>query len=328
MDKQLPLVSIIVPAFNTGAYMGECLQSLSTQSYHAIEIIVVDDGSTDDTATIADDYMGRDRRFKVIHQQNHGLSNARNVGLSASSGSFIMFCDSDDTVDPEWVKTLVDQIQADNSDVVFHTMGDYGNDGSIRYLEHKQIVDLIPDATLDRAYNKIFRADFLRNNNVRFDENMKYGEDAKFVMAVLSVTEKPITVICKNLYRYRIVSGSISHRKYIPGLWNYKRQIYDAREEYFLQKGLLNVYKSVSYNTLKLNSIIHALFNVLSPCNPMNTVEQIDACREIFSSMHFREAIRFGKKPVDIGSVIWLLLKTQSPELFYWIVRICRAIKR
>lgn len=101
------LVSIIIPVYNTAAFLSECLDSVLSQTYNEIEVILVDDGSIDDSLSICNDYAQKDGRFKVIHQENNGAASARNTGLDQAAGKYIMFCDSDDMVSDRWVEHML-----------------------------------------------------------------------------------------------------------------------------------------------------------------------------------------------------------------------------
>ena len=101
------LVSVIVPVYNAEKYVGECLESIINQSYKHLEIIVVDDGSTDGSSKICDEYALQDNRIQVIHQVNCGQSSARNVGIAMCSGKYITFVDSDDYINPIMVEKLM-----------------------------------------------------------------------------------------------------------------------------------------------------------------------------------------------------------------------------
>ncbi|MBQ2236263.1 MAG: glycosyltransferase family 2 protein, partial [Muribaculaceae bacterium] len=111
------LISVIVPAYNVEAYLAQCLDSLLAQTYRNLEIIVVDDGSTDGTGALADDYAVADDRVRVIHQRNGGLSAARNAALNVMTGSLVMMVDSDDYVAPNCVATLLHTLESTESDI-------------------------------------------------------------------------------------------------------------------------------------------------------------------------------------------------------------------
>lgn len=103
-----PKISIIVPVYNTQEYLKQCLDSITAQTYQNLEIILADDGSTDDSPQICDDYAEKDSRIQVLHLQNGGASAARNAGLDIAKGEFIAFCDSDDWIEPFLCERLMD----------------------------------------------------------------------------------------------------------------------------------------------------------------------------------------------------------------------------
>ncbi|MCD8248285.1 MAG: glycosyltransferase [Lachnospiraceae bacterium] len=111
MEKKEPLISVIVPVYQVEAWLSRCLDSLLVQTYENMEIILVDDGSHDSCPAICDAYADRDNRVHVIHQENRGLSGARNSGIDAATGAYIAFVDSDDYVAPDFIETLYELIQ-------------------------------------------------------------------------------------------------------------------------------------------------------------------------------------------------------------------------
>ena len=135
---QKPLVSIIVPIYKVEPYLRRCIDSIVNQTYTNLEIILVDDGSPDDSPRICDEYAARDNRIIVIHQENGGLSDARNAGLKKSKGDYIYFVDSDDWLDKNAIKILYDIIKASASDIV---IGNYitTNESGIFEQEKKNV---------------------------------------------------------------------------------------------------------------------------------------------------------------------------------------------
>ena len=113
-----PLLSIIVPIYNVEQYLERCIESIINQTYKNLEIILVDDGSKDNSGTIADTYASKDNRIKVIHKENGGLSDARNHGLDQSKGKYIMFIDSDDFIDSSMCEILFETAEKYFSDIV------------------------------------------------------------------------------------------------------------------------------------------------------------------------------------------------------------------
>ena len=117
IGASIVLVSVIVPVYNVLPYLRESLDSVINQTYKDLEIIIVDDGSTDGSDAVCEEYA-KDSRVKVIHQKNHGLSAARNVGLDIARGDYIAFLDSDDVYLPDMIQTMVEGIQKSQADVV------------------------------------------------------------------------------------------------------------------------------------------------------------------------------------------------------------------
>ena len=118
MENQ-PLVSVIIPVYNVEEYLRECVDSVIGQTYKNLEIVLVDDGSTDSSGKICDEYLEKDERVAVIHQKNGGLSQARNKGFSESDGKYVYFLDRDDYISENTLGTLVEIAEKDNSDIVF-----------------------------------------------------------------------------------------------------------------------------------------------------------------------------------------------------------------
>jgi glycosyltransferase involved in cell wall biosynthesis len=118
-DTEHPLISVIVPVYNVEPYLDRCIQSLVSQTYRNLEIILVDDGSPDKCPQMCDVWAAKDSRIRVIHQENRGSSEARNSGLDVASGEFIGFVDSDDWVDYDMYASLYDDIVAENADIAF-----------------------------------------------------------------------------------------------------------------------------------------------------------------------------------------------------------------
>lgn len=114
----IDLVSVIIPVYNVQAYLRETLESVIGQSYHNLEILIVDDGSQDGSGEICDQYAATDSRIRVFHQRNAGVSAARNVGLDAITGQAVMFLDSDDVYHPEIVKTMVETMNRERADKI------------------------------------------------------------------------------------------------------------------------------------------------------------------------------------------------------------------
>ena len=225
--KNNPLVSIIIPIYNTKKYFKTCLDSVINQTYQNLEIILVDDGSTDDSGKIADDYAKKDKRIKVIHQKNQGQSTARNVGLKKATGNYISFVDSDDELNKNFIKELL-QLYQKNPKTSLTSCGflrKYLNTKQKEILYIKPSSKKIPkespkayilrllaiDGRLYSSVNKLYRADIAKT--LKFDQTLNFAEDTKFVLDYLQKTNKEISFILKPLYIYNFGSENSTINK-------------------------------------------------------------------------------------------------------------------
>lgn len=176
------MVSIIVPIYNTERYLSKCLESIRTQTYSDIEVIMVDDGSTDGSRNMANGYTERDGRFRLFSQENAGVSAARNHGLDVAEGEYILFVDSDDWLEPRMIEKLVYNMIEYSTDIsgcqydrsrcfIGEATEVWNRDIALQnFLVHKQINGSL--------VNKLFKKELIESK--RLDESIKYGEDALF----------------------------------------------------------------------------------------------------------------------------------------------------
>lgn len=190
-------VSIVIPVYNTGNYLYKCVESLLLQTLRDIEIVIVDDGSHEDTAAICEELAARDSRIRVYHKPNEGVSKARNYALDRVTGKYIGFVDSDDWVDTTMYQTLVDTIEQQNADLVYcdaTTTWDDGRSASDTFstLSNSTILEtknLSPRTTCEiagSAWRGLFKSSTLKKYNIRFPEDLKFSEDRIFNLLVLT----------------------------------------------------------------------------------------------------------------------------------------------
>ena len=225
-----PLVSIIVPIYNVEECLNRCLESLLNQSYRKTEIILVDDGSTDNSSRIADCYARYDRRIHVIHKTNGGLSSARNVGLRYVAGEWIAFVDSDDYVDKNYISTLLQLAQSNNAEIAMCNYYRVKLDGTVsesllgwtsEVLTNKEAIDDI--FTYKRAvsvWQSIFRADLFYDNNILFPEGREY-EDISTKVKTLFFANK-VAFTNEKLYYYVEREGSITNQSFKESVFHDK----------------------------------------------------------------------------------------------------------
>lgn len=203
-------VTIIVAAYNVDKYIEECILSILNQTYQNIEIIVVDDCSTDNTSSICDSFCLKDSRVRIIHNKvNFGVSKTRNIALNLASGKYVVFVDGDDSLCPDYVDYMLNLMKITQGEMCL-SINCYHDK-----RENQTEIDTVEKLTSERAtalllsqdvdvgcWNKIYNREFLISHNIRFAEDLFYGEGLQFITSV-SMYAKAIGVGKRKVYFYR-----------------------------------------------------------------------------------------------------------------------------
>lgn len=229
-------VSFIVPAYNVSMYIKECIESIINQTEKEIEIIIVDDGSSDDTPAICDEYKKKDDRILVIHKQNGGLSSARLAGFKKATGKYVLFVDGDDYIESDMAKKLVMSAEENHSDVVlcgYYTNSKKGQFAHYLSLDKKIIYgrdDIIENyiqpfiGTKSNGINlprflcfkllkrELIKYDFFKHENIYFSEDVVFNLLYTDYVNIISIVNEP-------LYHYRLNPTSLSN-KHRPDKWH------------------------------------------------------------------------------------------------------------
>lgn len=291
------LITIIVPVYNVEEYLQKCIESILEQSYENLEIILVDDGSTDDSGKICDEYVKKDKRIKVFHKKNEGVSSARNLGISKSKGSLICFVDSDDWIEKDLCLKLINAIQENCADIVLcgYNRVTGKNREKINSSGKNQIISgreylincLNPQTSYGFCHMKLIRKKII--NEIRFDENLKVGEDALFNIKISSNINKAI-FLKENLYNYRINISSTVRKfdvqyvdKYLNAIKiinSYLKKNYEEDKEI-----LQNFYNFIAF---------HVMLIAVNYCyNPENNFKKVNnEFSQICNIIEFKEGIK------------------------------------
>ena len=205
-----PKISVIVPVYKAEKYLLRCVDSILAQTFTDFELILVDDGSPDNSGTICDEYAQKDSRVRVFHKENGGVSSARNLGLDNARGEWITFCDADDYVTPDWLMAYSDAMVSNadlaiqgyhiidsNRNIVKHLPSQKGNT-----VEDKQklIVSLMCQGVYGFLWVKLFKRQLIEENNIRFDIKSSFREDAQFLSKYLEYMNSFICLDYENYY--------------------------------------------------------------------------------------------------------------------------------
>lgn len=219
MMRSGELISVIVPVYNVADYLEQCLDSILNQTYKEFEVILVDDGSTDTSYSICDEYVKRDSRFHLFRQENKGLSAARNAGLELCKGGYVTFVDSDDFVSPEYLQGMIENLKQADADIAICEHYRLEN-GTFYFQKHdlndREIISSrdafkrIHQVNYAVAWGKLFKSSLFRY--VRFPVGRVY-EDS-FTLPKLYMFCEKIVVLPDELYCYRQRSTSIINSQY------------------------------------------------------------------------------------------------------------------
>lgn len=313
--------SIVIPVYNASKYLGHCLDSILSQDFRLFELILVDDGSKDESLHICKKYAALDERVIVIHKNNGGPSSARNIGIKKSNGRYILFIDSDDWVDSNYLSKAYELIK--NKDADLYVLGfivDYSSRIEVfelkeRFYVKKQICDFIDTELKKRhwgnPWNKIFKKDIIQFNNIIFDESINYSEDALFNFCYVNC--------CNSVYSSNITSY---HYRNIENQGSLSKRILQFKEnQEILNKLLLEGMKLSSneewrytLNTYLLNEMILWLLKCPKDKYLKLNVE------------YFLENIPRGKFHIYVlsgikGFILKLLINTRSPYFMNFILK-------
>lgn len=259
-NKIMAKVSIIVPIYNVEKYLDRCIKSLINQTLYDIEIVLVNDGSTDSSKKIAEKYSKIDNRIVLINKENEGGSIARNTGLNLATGEYIMFLDSDDYYEPNCVEESFLKIVNDGSDVVVFGSKHIDEEGNIikeiipketkgMYIkEHPEILMSIENCTWD----KIYKSSLFKDNHLKYPENLYY-QDFGITFCIMANVNK-ISFTSKTLINYIVnrkgsITSEISDRLYDI------LKIVEHNINYYKSKDIYDIY----YEEIKAISIINII---------------------------------------------------------------------
>jgi glycosyltransferase involved in cell wall biosynthesis len=243
-----PKISIIIPVYNVEPYLRNCLDSVVNQTMREIQIICINDGSTDNSSVILGECAGCDSRFLIINKTNGGVASARNAGLALAIGKYVIFVDSDDTVDIKLCEKVYEKAEQSNADFVlfFHDTSDnqrricditINTDDKVSWEEKKCLLKF------GLVCGKLWRKDFLQKNNLKFYEKLYWLEDTMFYWHGLQLATK-VSIFPEKLYHYNIHETSLSSSLYgnnSLGIFG----IFTKCKLYLMEHELYQYYKSL-----------------------------------------------------------------------------------
>lgn len=329
------LVSVVVPVYNAEKCIERCVKSILNQTYSCVEVLCVNDGSTDQSADIIKEIMNIDSRVVIINKANSGVSDTRNSGINISKGSYVMFVDADDYIEKNYIEQMVAALEKTKSELVVSAYTEVKNGIFTKKTTYYNQDDILFDITFPTNLYKFFSTcefnpcwkqliskKMLDINSIRFDKNIKYGEDMLFSLACYSKSKK--TVYLNNYgYNYLLNEDSVMHRKNIEAMEKYyldNKKIHDI---------ILHKYQLDKENAENLNFKILRTFNnitttlVFSKYKYATYSNIVAKFRKIYKEefSNYRLFSR-GKTSENFS----LMLLKYNLKLFYFLIKKIKAV--
>lgn len=336
-----PKVSIIVPVYNAAKYLNQCLDSILGQVLNEIELILINDGSTDNSGAICDGYARQDGRVKVVHQNNEGVSQARNTGLEMCLGEYIGFVDADDWIEADMYSEMLAMINSHQADIGICSFTRFnGVDLQDCILpSDKQTVftgeaikeTLLPNyiSTIDLQGNKqevlessvwkcVFRRDLIRANQISFNPQLKVREDVVFFIQALSVADR-IAVSQQPYYHYRqdVRLKDSTTQKYMQDAYQYLQLSKEEIEAIIRRIGYVDrMQRPLQWSSCM--QVLAAIRNLCAPGSPHRLRERAALARDYIADSAFKsnvDQLGYSFFRRDHIILIWLLRHS-----FIWTV--------
>ncbi len=310
----LPKVSIIVPVYNAEQYLRQCIESVLDQTLQDIELILVDDGTPDNSGVICDKYAECDNRVKVIHKENAGMVAARNDGLRTAKGNWVLFADADDFFELTALNELYKRGEESNADIVFGDINVLEGDKS-RTVEFyrsefttddQNIIEQLIKADFSCKYcfdppksgpgmfyggpwNKLVRREFLIRNNIAFDKSLKMFEDVLYTAYLFANAEK-VSYIHIVAYNYRLLQGS-STKSYKSDLPSINEAIFKAWDLFRAQFDPSGIYQYPFYALVmrRFTTLLGLYF--FNKSNPLPLNVQFKELKKLMKTAPYDKAI-------------------------------------
>lgn len=303
-----PKVSIVVPIYNGEKYIDNCINNIKRQTYQEFELILVDDGSTDNTAKICDSYAEDDKRIKVIHQKNKGLSAARNAGTRSALGEYLVYVDVDDDITNSLLEDNVLLAVKNDADVVMYNFWYYNVDtkekkenligegfvGNSEEFFKNFLIKALSHEVFNAPWNKLYKLSFLRDNNLKFFEEYPIYEDIIFGTKMFQFAEK-IVVNDNMYYVYYVRSSGSLITKYVDGYFKSVSKFYSNALDY-CSKYQENEEQKKKFAGLYVRLVTTNLKQI--SCNDKLDKEQK---QELISNICNDELFRSALKTADLG---------------------------
>lgn len=310
LNKTHNMISIIIPIYNAEKYLNDCLKSIQQQTYSDFEVLMVDDGSKDSSAEICTTFESGDSRFHYVHQENAGVSVARNAGLARAKGEWISFVDADDAIDENFLKEMLNQSGAYDAVNCDYTSDPktLGKSGGMYAISKEGLIKSIiyEKSKTPQLWSLIYKKSIIDKRGLRFTPGCIRNEDYEFFMKYLAACEKPIALMKYIGYYYRLNPTSVMHQ-----LRSRKSVLMSLEATKSVEKTLEDIGLIPQDSRLTAFSLTTFLF-IMSREKNHDMYEELHSLFPI--KKHTKTSMRYGSTRVKGAAFLYLLL---GQRLFY-----------
>ena len=299
----MPQISIVVPVYNVEQYLHRCIDSILVQTFSDFELILVDDGSPDNCGRICDEYAAKDGRIRVIHQKNSGLSAARNAGMELAQGNYILFCDSDDYVSPQWCETLIASAAKKPGKYVFggiHEvfLGKPNAPAKMLTPENEEteysvsaFLTLHTKSMVGFAWNVLYDAAIIREHHLRFRKDLVI-EDLPFCLEYLKYMHALVYCGHAGYYYVQRDSSSLSRKYYQDGFRKWREKYAMIQE--FIEQCIPLKSQELCKKTVAdfyLYFFLTSLENTFDKRSTLSFLQKLKYNQEVINSPEFKHCL-------------------------------------
>lgn len=315
------LITVVIPVYNTEKYLDKCIKSVLKQTYKRLEIILIDDGSTDNSPSICDYYEKKDNRIKTVHLNNSGVSSARNTGIKLSKGEYITFIDSDDFINEKYIEYLLLNMEKNTLNICLYkyffkdmeeiTVDDEYN---VTKIEKNDFIKLSEYDLLNAPVCKLYNNEIIKKNNIRFNEKLSLGEDLLFNYDYMNYIDF-INLKHTYLYYYRKMDTNTLSGKYFNNMREIQLLLLDKTTLFFK-----NINNNKLLNCFRMQMIMTIVENEFRSNNKF--IKKYIKARHILADKQIKKMIKDNKNGFDRIKYFMLI------HNMYLTFKICVCIKK
>lgn len=305
------LVSIVVPVYNLEKFIDRCLSSIENQTYNNIEIIVVDDGSTDLSYQIINKHLIKEHRMKYVKQENNGVSSARNRGIMIAKGKYITFIDGDDYVSPTMIESLLNTATNGNFDIVYCLFSTGLVVNNKKPLANNYIKSILVGEIQRSACGILFDLELIKRESLLFDKELTYGEDMLFSIHALLLTNKNVGLVSEKYYIVEERQGSAIRTMNLNHYDKIELLAFKL-EEAFEKSGVKLKFKTLLEQYYLLD-IVFSISHLVKSNASFN--KKLEKLRLIKRKTHFKSSMKVNSVPSKLTKLKAMYIRFAPPAI-------------